>query len=250
MRKKEESKKMEKIKITAEARNRTGARGELSKIRASKNIPAVLYGAGKEPVSITINEKDLLAVQKAGGNAIVQLTLPTGAEEAIIKEIQYDVVKDTPIHIDFQRISKDRMIETSVPVMLTGECAFIKTNGGLIDHVIREIQVKCLPADIPHHIDADITNLTLTDSITVADLKAPKGVTFLGEPGRMVVHVIMPKEEAAPAPADATAAAAQPELSATKGKKEEEGAAPAKGGAAPAAAPAKGAAPAAAPAKK
>lgn len=234
---------MEKIKITAEARNRTGARGELSKIRASKNIPAVLYGAGKEPVAITINEKDLAAVQKAGGNAIVQIVLPNGAEEAIIKEVQYDVVKDTPMHIDFLRVSKDRMIETSVPIVLTGEAAFIKTNGGLIDHVLREVQVKCLPADIPQKIEVDITNLTLDNNITVADLKAPKGVSVLGEPGRMVVHIFMPREEVAAAPADAAAAAAQPELAATKGKKDEEGAPAAKGGAAPAAAPA-------APAKK
>ena len=232
---------MEKIKITAEARSRTGARGELSKIRASKNIPAVLYGAGKEPAAITINEKDLQAVQKAGGNAIVQIVLPSGTEEAIIKEVQYDVVKDTPIHIDFLRVSKDRMIETSVPIVLIGEAGFIKTNGGLIDHVLREVQVKCLPADIPQKIEVDITNLTLDNNITVAGLKAPEGVTVLGEPGRMVVHIFMPREEVAAAPADAAAAAAQPELSAAKGKKEEEGAAaaPAKGAAAPAAAPAK-----------
>jgi large subunit ribosomal protein L25 len=232
---------MEKIKITAEQRNRIGARGELSKIRAQKNIPAVLYGAGKEPVAITINEKDLLAVQKAGGNTIVQLTLPAGAEEAIIKEVQYHAVTDNPIHIDFQRISKDKMLETAVHIVLKGDCAFLKTNGGIIDHVLREVYVKCLPADIPHHIEADITDLTLAKSITVADLEAPKGVVFVGEAGRIVVHIIIPREEAAAAPAADAAGGTQPELSAAKGKKEEEGAA--------AATPAKGAAPAA-PAKK
>ncbi|MDR0734347.1 MAG: 50S ribosomal protein L25 [Elusimicrobiota bacterium] len=217
---------MEKIKIAAEQRNRTGARGELSKIRAQKNIPAVLYGAGREPVSITINEKDLLSVQKAGGNAIVQLALPSGAEEAIIKEIQYHAVTDNPIHIDFQRISKDKMLETTVPIVLKGDCAFLKTNGGIIDHVLREVYIKCLPADIPHHIEADISTLTLATSITVADLEVPKGVTFVGDAGRIVVHIIIPREEAVAAPAaDAVTAAAQPELSAAKGKKEEEGAA-------------------------
>ncbi|MDR1123883.1 MAG: 50S ribosomal protein L25 [Elusimicrobiota bacterium] len=233
---------MEKIKIAAEQRNRIGARGELSKIRAQKSIPAVLYGAGKAPVAITINEKDLLAVRKAGGNAIVQLALPAGAEEAIIKEVQYHAVTDNPIHIDFQRVSKDKMLETTVPIVLKGDCAFLKTNGGIIDHVLREVHIKCLPADIPHHIEADITNLTLANGITVADLEAPKGVTFIGDAGRIVVHIIIPREEAAAAPAaDAAATASQPELSSAKGKKEEEGAA--------GAAPAKGAAPAA-PAKK
>ena len=75
-----------------------------SKLRATKQIPAVVYGAGKEPVSISIAEKDLIAVQKAGGNVIVEITLPTGTEQAIIKEVQYHVVKDTPIHMDYLKL--------------------------------------------------------------------------------------------------------------------------------------------------
>ncbi|MDR1684283.1 MAG: 50S ribosomal protein L25 [Elusimicrobiota bacterium] len=217
---------MEKLTITAVNRERAGAKGELSKIRAQKLIPAVIYGAGKEPLSVSVNEKDFLAVQKAGGNAVVEIALPAGKEQAIIKEVQYHVVKDTPIHIDFQRVSMDKPIETAVPVVLVGESAFIKANGGLIDHVLREVTVKCLPADIPHHIEADIAILTFDKSITVADLKLPKGVEVMGEPGRMVVHIIIPRdtaEETAAAPAGD--AATQPEIAAAKGKKEEEGAA-------------------------
>ena len=210
---------MEKIKVAAQARQKAGVRGELSKLRATKQIPAVVYGAGKEPVSISIAEKDLIAVQKAGGNVIVEITLPTGTEQAIIKEVQYHVVKDTPIHIDFQRVSMDHAIETVVPVVLTGECAFAKANGAIVDHVLREVTIKCLPADIPHHIEVDVT---IEKHVSVADIKAPKGVTILGEGDRTVVHVLMPKDEAsAAAAAPAADAAAQPELSATKGKKEE-----------------------------
>jgi large subunit ribosomal protein L25 len=215
---------MEKIKVTAAMREKAGVKGELSKIRSQKAIPAVVYGAGREPLAITVSEKDLLAVQKAGGNAIVELALPTGSEDAIIKEVQYHVVKDNPIHIDFQRVSKDRMIETTVHVVLTGESSFIKTNGGIIDHVLREVDVKCLPADIPHHIEADISVLTFDVSITVGDLKAPKGVTFLGDPGRMVVHIIIPRDTAETTTAAPADAATQPEIAAAKGKKEEEGA--------------------------
>ncbi len=215
---------MEKIKVAAQARQKAGVRGELSKLRATKQIPAVVYGAGKEPASISIAEKDLIAVQKAGGNVIVEITLPTGTEQAIIKEVQYHVVKDTPIHIDFQRVSMDHAIETVVPVVLTGECAFAKANGAIVDHVLREVTIKCLPADIPHHIEVDVTNVTIEKHVSVADIKAPKGVTILGEGDRTVVHVLMPKDEApAAAAAPAADAAAQPELSATKGKKEEEG---------------------------
>ena len=218
---------MQKVKINAQPREKAGVRGELSKIRAQKNIPAVLYGEGLEPVSITISQKDLAEIQKAGSNAIVEMALPKGNENAIIKEIQYHVVTDNPIHVDFQRMAMDKPLETIVPMVLAGACVWVKENGGIVDHSVREVSIKCLPADIPHEIDVDITGLTLDKHITVADLVAPKGVTFLDEADRMIVHIMIPREEVAAAPAAAAAGteAAQPELSATKGKKEEEGAA-------------------------
>lgn len=225
---------MEKIKIIAQAREKAGVRGELSKIRAQKMIPAVIYGAGEEPVSITFSQKDLATIQKAGSNTLVEIDLGKKKEPAIIKEVQYHVVSDLPIHVDFQRVSMNKAIETLVPVVLVGESAAVKANGGIIDHAVREVRVKCLPGDIPHHIEADITELSLEKHICISDLKAPKGVEFVDEPSRMIVHVIIPRDEAVAAPAAAAdATAAQPELSATKGKKEEEGAAAA------AAAPAK-----------
>lgn len=217
---------MQKVKINAQPREKAGVRGELSKIRAQKNIPAVLYGEGLEPISITVSQKDLADIQKAGSNAIVEIALPKGNENAIIKEVQYHVVTDNPIHIDFQRISMDKPLETLVPVVLTGDCVWVKENGGIVDHTVREVAIKCLPADIPHEIAVDITGLTLDKHVTLADLVAPKGVTILGEADRMIVHIMIPREEVAAAPAAAAGTeAAQPELSATKGKKEEEGAA-------------------------
>lgn len=221
---------MQKVKINAQPREKAGVRGELSKIRAQKNIPAVLYGEGLEPISITVSQKDLADIQKAGSNAIVEIALPKGNENAIIKEVQYHVVTDNPIHIDFQRISMDKPLETLVPVVLTGDCVWVKENGGIVDHTVREVAIKCLPADIPHEIAVDITGLTLDKHVTLADLVAPKGVTILGEADRMIVHIMIPREEVAAAPAAAAGTeAAQPELSATKGKKEEEGAAAAAG---------------------
>jgi len=229
---------MEKLQINAETRDKAGVKGALSKIRAQKKIPAVIYGADKKPLALTVTEKDLAAIQKAGGNVIVEISLADAKEQAIIKEIQYDVVKDTPIHIDFQRISMNKMLETVVPVILTGECEYIKTHGVMVDHTAREITVKCLPADIPHHIEADISKLTLDTHITVSDLKLPKGVSAVDDGGKMIVHLIVPKEEvvAAPAAPAAGTEAAQPELSAAKGKKEEESAAAVAGAAKPAAA--------------
>lgn len=218
---------MEKLKISAETREKAGVRGELSKLRGQKKIPAVIYGIDKNPTAISLAEKDLAAIQKAGSNVLVEINVAGSNELAIIKEVQYHVVTDKPIHVDFQRISMDRAIETVIPVVLAGECVFAKTHGAIVDHVLREVSIKSLPGDIPHNITVDITNVDLDNHVTVANLVAPKGVAILGDSHRMVVHVIIPKEEAAPAPAAAPAAdaAAQPELSATKGKKEEEGAA-------------------------
>lgn len=220
---------MQIVKITAQNREKAGVRGELSKIRANKNIPAVLYGIGKEPSSIIISQKDLAEIQKLGSNAIVEITLGKGTENAIVKEVQYHVVTDKPIHVDFQRISMDKPLETLVPVVLTGECTWVKENGGIVDHTVREVAIKCLPADIPHEIVVDITKLTLDKHISLSDLVAPKGVTLLGEPDTMIVHIMIPRDELAAVSTATGDAAAQPELSATKGKKEEEGAkAPAK----------------------
>lgn len=216
---------MEKLKISAEPREKAGVRGELSKLRGQKKIPAVIYGIDKTPTVVSLAEKDLAAIQKAGSNVLVEIDLSGKNELAIIKEVQYHVVTDKPIHVDFQRISMDRPIETVVPVVLTGECAFAKAHGAIVDHVLREVAIKSLPGDIPHNIAVDITNVDLDSHVTVANLVAPKGVTILGDAHRMIVHVIIPKDEApAPAAAPAADAAAQPELSTTKGKKDEEGA--------------------------
>ncbi|WP_428898480.1 large subunit ribosomal protein L25 [Parelusimicrobium proximum] len=211
---------MEEIKVTAELRDKIGVKGALSGMRAEKKIPAVVYGNKKEPLSIVISEKDLANIQKAGVNAIIALTLPSGVETAIIKEVQYHVVKDVPIHIDFQRISMSEKIEVVVPVKLTGESADVKMYGALINQTIRELVVRCLPGKIPHEIDVDITKLTITDSIYVSNLDLGKDVEVVGDEHRVIVSLIIPREEeAAAAPADA---AAQPESSSTKGKKEEE----------------------------
>ncbi|MDR0291493.1 MAG: 50S ribosomal protein L25 [Elusimicrobium sp.] len=229
------------IKVNAEVREKAGIKGVLSSIREAKKVPAVIYGGNKGPVSISLTEKDLQTILKSGANAIVSLTLPAGAETVIIKEVQYHVVKDTPNHVDFQRISMDRKIEVVVPVKLAGESADVKIYGAMVNQVIRELHVRCLPGDIPHEIVVDITLLTINKPITVADLKLSDKIEILGDASRSIVHLMLFKEEEeAPAAAAATdaAAPAQPESSSTKGKKDEEGNLT-KGAAAPAAPAAK-----------
>ena len=216
------------IKVNAEVREKAGIKGVLSSIRESKKVPAVIYGGDKGPVSISLMEKDLQSILKSGANAIVTLALPAGAEKVIIKEVQYHVVKDVPNHVDFQRISMNKVIEVTVPVKLTGESADVKTYGAMINQVIRELRVRCLPADIPHEITVDITSLALNKPITVADLKLSDKIEVSGDKTRSIVHLMLFKEEEeAPAATAAAPAAgeapAQPESSSTKGKKDEEG---------------------------
>ena len=215
---------MEKVNITASAREGIGVKGALSKIRAEKNIPAVIYGGHKDPVSVTVSVKDLEKIVKAGKNTLVEVTLNGAAELALVKEVQYHPVTDLPIHADFQRVAMNDKMDVVVPVRLEGTCADIAQYGAIIEHILREIEVRALVSAIPHEIVVDITPMTINKGILAGDIQMPKGVELLTDPQAPVVHLAIPKEEAAPAPAAAAdATAAQPESSSTKGKKDEEG---------------------------
>lgn len=210
---------MEELNITATIRTGEGVKGELSKIRAEKKVPAVIYGGHKNPVSITITMKDLEKIVKAGKNTIVEINLPEGKEQALIKEIQYHVVTDLPIHADFQRVSLKDTMDVVVPVKLVGESADVKTHGAMVEHILREIEVRALVSNIPHEIEVDITNVTITSGISAGDIKLPKGVELITDAQAPVVHLALPKEEEA----SIADAAAQPESSSTKGKKDADG---------------------------
>ncbi len=214
---------MEELNVTASLREGIGVKGALSKIRAEKNVPGVIYGSHKEPISITVSLKDVEKIIKAGKNTIVEVALPNGKEQVLVKEIQYHVVKDTPIHIDFQRVSLTDKMNVVVPVKLIGEAADVKNYGALVEHILREIEVKALVSAIPHEIEVDMTPMTINKGIVAGDIKLPKGVELVTDPQAPVAHLMIPKEEEAPAAAPAADAAAEPESSSTKGKKDEDG---------------------------
>ena len=212
---------MEEMNIKAAARTGEGVKGALSKIRAEKKVPAVVYGGHKEPASITVSLKDLEKIIKAGKNTIVTLDLPGGKEQALVKEVQYHVVSDLPIHADFQRVSLKDKMDVVVPVKLVGESADVKTYGAMVEHIMREIEVRALVSKIPHEIEVDMTPMTINTGIVAGDIKLPEGVELLTDPQAPVVHLtILKDEEPAAAPA---AANAQPESSSTKGKKDADG---------------------------
>ncbi|MCX5783022.1 MAG: 50S ribosomal protein L25 [Elusimicrobia bacterium] len=217
---------MKEINVPVEVREKTGSKGVLSEMRRQKKIPGVIYGGEKPPVAIAISEKELHNLLKMGSNIVIKVEYSGAKDMAIIKEIQHHAVTNAAMSVDFQRISMKEKLEVNVPIKLLGEAPGVKEHGALIDHVLRELRVRCLPADMPHEIIADISHLNMGMSITVKDLKLPEGVESVGDPSRLIVHLFIPKEEvvAAPTVEGAEAVAAEPELIATKGKKEEEGA--------------------------
>ena len=213
---------MEKVTISVASREGIGVKGALSKIRAEKKIPAVVYGGYKEPVSVTVSVKDLEKIVKAGKNTLVEMDLNGAKELALVKEIQYHAVTDNPIHADFQRVSMKDKMNVVVPLKLEGTPADVANYGAIIEHILREIEVRALVSAIPHEIVLDITPMTINKGLLAGDIKLPEGVELVTDAEAPVVHLAIPKEEAAPAPAAADATA-QPESSSTKGKKDEEG---------------------------
>lgn len=212
---------MEKVTINAAAREGIGVKGALSKIRAEKNVPAVVYGGHKEPVSVTVSIKDLDKIIKAGKNTLVEVNLNGAKELALVKEVQYHAVTDKPIHADFQRVSMKEKMDVVVPIRLEGTSADIAQYGAIVEHILREIEIRALVSAIPHEIVVDITPMTINKGIVAGDIKLPEGVELKTDAQAPVVHLAIPKEDApAAAPADA---ATQPESSSTKGKKDEEG---------------------------
>lgn len=226
------------LTLSAEVREKS-KKAELTKLRKDHLIPGVVYGGKKGPVNVVVAEKELVKLMKAGGaNAIIRLKTGKGEDTVILKEMQRHVVTHQPIHADFQRISMTTKIEVKVPLHVAGEAPGVKTGGGILEHVLRELKVKALPAKIPQRIEVDVSNLQLNESVHVRDLRIPEDVEVLDAPDHIVVNVVQPTAEEAPAaPAEGAAAGTEPEVIA-KGKKEEEGAEAGKEAAkAPAAAP-------------
>ena len=214
---------MEKVTIQAASREGIGVKGALSQIRAEKKVPAVVYGGHKEPVSITVAVKDLEKIMKAGKNTLVEMSLNGAQELVLVKEVQFHAVTDNPIHADFQRVSMKDKMDVVVPLKLEGTPADVAQYGAIIEHIMREIEVRALVSAIPHEIVVDITPMTINKGILAGDIKLPQGVELITDAEAPVVHLAIPKDDTpAPAPA-ADAAAAQPESSSTKGKKDEEG---------------------------
>jgi len=224
--------------LEAITRTRFG-KNEAGRLRREGFVPSVLYGGqpgegGKrEALPISVDPKALLRIlhSQSGANTIITLALGTESPKVMLKEYQLDPISRQLLHADFYRVAMDKAITVTVPVVLRGEAPGVKQQGGLLDFVHREIEIECLPADIPEHIDVDVSELMLNQSIRLRDIVGSMKWTPVSEADLMLVHVVPQKVEAEPAAAEAETAAApaEPEVI-KKGKteKEEEGEAEAK----------------------
>jgi len=209
-----------------------GTKNDARRVRVGGKVPAVLYGAGKEalPVSLDPRQVSRILHSQTGYNTIFDLALDGGERtKAMIVDWQYEPIKGALLHIDLKRIAMDKKITVNVPIVLKGEAAGVKQEGGILEQILREVEIECLPADIPSHVDADVSELVFGKVLRVSDLSLGEKVKVLTDPHQPVAHVTTVKEEVVATPeavaAEAGAVPAEPEVI-KKGKQEtdEEGA--------------------------
>jgi large subunit ribosomal protein L25 len=198
--------------LEAKRRDQFG-RNNAGRLRRQGSIPAVLYGGASPAESVSVDPKALMQIlhSQSGANTLIALKLDgAGDTRVLVKEYLLDPVSHKLLHADFYRVAMDKVLRVTVPIHLTGEAKGVKAQGGVVDFVHRELVVECLPADIPGHIDVDVTELMLHDGVRVRDLQSAGKWKALSDADMLIVHVVAPKVEAEPAPAEGAAAPATP----------------------------------------
>lgn len=182
---------MHRYSIEVEKRDETG-KGVARRLRRNGLIPGVVYGSNREPQALTVNPLDLRG--KIHSNAIIDLTIDGEEETVMIKDFQKDVIKDELIHVDFQQISMDETIHITVPIKLVGDAPGVR-EGGVLQQLMREVDIEVLPTNIPDELELDISELTLSDSLEVGDLEVPEEVTLINSLEDVIVTIVAPSEE-------------------------------------------------------
>jgi len=219
------------IPIEAQPRSERG-KNEARRRRATGSAPAVLYGSGGDSVAVAVSPKELTKIlnSNTGHNTIFNLSVKGGETVPVmIVDWQNDPIKETLLHIDLKRIDLTKRLRVKVPVHTTGDPKGVKIQGGLHELITREVEIECLPDEIPEGFTVDVGELMIGQSIRASEIKMGEGVELVSQGDAVISHVVALKAEAEPAPAAegaAPAAPAEPEVI-KKGKKEEEGAAPA-----------------------
>jgi len=214
---------MPEVVVSAHRRPESG-KNVNRRLRVAGQIPGVLYGAQKESVPVSVSPKEIGAILRSatGENTLFDLDLEGGRRKVLIKDYQLEPVKGHLLHADFYEVALDKLLHVTVHVELQGVPVGVKVQGGVLDFITRELEVECLPGDIPEKIVVDVSALEMGKHLRVSDLQVPEKVTVLTEPDNVVAHVVAPRAEEAPVVAEAAPveAGAEPEVI-KKGKAEE-----------------------------
>ena len=212
-----------------EAQPRTpGTKNDARRVRRGGKVPAVIYGAGKAALPVSVDPRQVTRIlhSQTGHNTVFDLTVDGERTKAMIVDWQYEPIKGSLLHIDLKRIAMDQKLRVNVPIELVGEPAGVKQQGGILEQITREVEVECLPGDIPNQIELDVSELVFSVVLRIADLPKSDKVKFLSDPDQPVAHIISIKEEEVPTAdavaGEAAAAPAEPEVM-KKGKQETEG---------------------------
>lgn len=204
---------MANASLSAQARSGNGT-GLARKLRQSGSVPAVIYGHGREPQSIQLNTRDfekLLTTINVSAT-VIELSIDGQTSNTLIREIQRHPFKRSIVHVDFQQLVAGEKITVSIPLRFVGTADGVRNSGGILEEVMHQVHLRLDPANIPDHIDVDVSPLTIGHSIHIRDLKLPEGVAILDDEGATVCVCAAPKTEAAAAGEGAEGGAAEPEL--------------------------------------
>src|SRR5215470_8467223 len=211
-----------------EAQPRTpGTKNDARRVRRQGKVPGVVYGAGKQTVPVSVDPRQVSRIlqSETGYNTVFDLAVDGERTKVMIVDWQYEPIKGALLHIDLKRIAMDQKLRVNVPIELVGEPAGVKQQGGILEQIVREVEVECLPGDIPNAIELNVSDLVFGMVLRVADLPKNDKVKFLSDPDQPVAHIISIKEEEVPTAeavaGEAAAAPAEPEVI-KKGKQETE----------------------------
>jgi large subunit ribosomal protein L25 len=225
---------MKSVPLKAYPRTQT-RRGGVKKLRDTGRVPAVIYGRQAKPQNLEISAKEIgdLIHHSASENLLVDLSVENDARAkrlALVQEIQHHPLDGKLLHVDFHEVAENEKVIVQVPVETVGEAAGVKTGGGVLEHVLFKLKVRCLPKDLPEQIIIDVSHLELGKAIHLGEIKVPTGVELIGDKNIPVVAVALPRAEEEVVPAEgAVAAAGDVEMIKEKKEEGEEGEAPAKG---------------------
>ena len=230
---------MKSVPLKAFPRSAQKRRGPLKQLRSNCRVPAVIYGRQTTPQSLEISAREIgdLMQTHVSENLLVDLSIENDARAkrlALLQEIQRHPINGKVVHVDFHEVAENEKVTVQVPIETVGEAAGVKTGGGVLEHVLFKLKVRCLPKDLPEQITVDVSSLEIGKSIHIGEITAPQGVEILGAKNIPVVSVAAPRAEEEVAPTAEAKGAAEVEM--TKEKKEEgaegeaKGAAPAKAG--------------------